>query len=243
MSIEVPDGQIVALAGQPTGPARPPRSRPPAGCCLTRTDAWLPGASASSATTSPAGWPTSWRAAGLAHVREGRHIFADLTVEENLIAAGNALGGRGRARHRAGLQLLPAPAGATQAGRGLPLGRRAADAGHRPRAGRQAAHDPAWTSLRWAWHRWWSRTSSTSSRASTASRALPCCWWSRTRTWRCRVAHHGYIVENGRIVISGPTDTLLNDPDVQRFYLGAGDSGEAMSTTATSNTTSAASAG
>jgi branched-chain amino acid transport system ATP-binding protein len=39
------------------------------------------------------------------------------------------------------------------------------------------------------------------------------------------VAHHGYIVENGRIVISGPTDRLLSDPDVQRFYLGAGEEG------------------
>ena len=34
------------------------------------------------------------------------------------------------------------------------------------------------------------------------------------------VAHYGYILENGRIVVNGPTATLLNDPDVQRFYLG-----------------------
>jgi len=31
---------------------------------------------------------------GLAHVREGRHVFEDLTIDENLIAAGNALIGR-----------------------------------------------------------------------------------------------------------------------------------------------------
>ena len=41
------------------------------------------------------------------------------------------------------------------------------------------------------------------------------------------VAHSGYIMENGRIVISGATDKLLGDPDVQRFYLGAGGEGEA----------------
>src|SRR6185295_17934144 len=33
--------------------------------------------------------------AGLVHVREGRHVFADLTVEENLIVAENAVARRG----------------------------------------------------------------------------------------------------------------------------------------------------
>jgi branched-chain amino acid transport system ATP-binding protein len=41
-----------------------------------------------------------------------------------------------------------------------------------------------------------------------------------------RVAHAGYIMESGRIVISGETSKLLGDPDVQRFYLGSGDAGE-----------------
>jgi hypothetical protein len=40
------------------------------------------------------------------------------------------------------------------------------------------------------------------------------------------VAHYGYILENGRIVVNGPTEKLLSDPDVQRFYLGTGDEGE-----------------
>lgn len=42
-----------------------------------------------------------------------------------------------------------------------------------------------------------------------------------------KVAHYGYIMENGRIVINGPTEKLVNDPDVQRFYLGAGEEGKA----------------
>jgi branched-chain amino acid transport system ATP-binding protein len=41
------------------------------------------------------------------------------------------------------------------------------------------------------------------------------------------VARSGYIMENGRIVISRATDKLRGDPDVQRFYLGAGDEGQA----------------
>ena len=41
------------------------------------------------------------------------------------------------------------------------------------------------------------------------------------------VAHYGYILENGRIVVNGTTEKLLGDPDVQRFYLGSGGEGEA----------------
>jgi len=30
-------------------------------------------------------------------------------------------------------------------------------------------------------------------------------------------------MENGRVVIDGPTERLVADPDVQRFYLGYGE--------------------
>jgi len=36
------------------------------------------------------------------------------------------------------------------------------------------------------------------------------------------MSHYGYIMENGRIVLDGPVDLLLGDPDVQEFYLGMG---------------------
>ncbi len=39
------------------------------------------------------------------------------------------------------------------------------------------------------------------------------------------VASYGYIMENGRVVINGPSATLLADPDVQRFYLGYSEEG------------------
>lgn len=40
------------------------------------------------------------------------------------------------------------------------------------------------------------------------------------------IAQHGYILENGRIVMDGASQTLLNNPDVQEFYLGLGHGGE-----------------
>ncbi|MGN6454954.1 MAG: ABC transporter ATP-binding protein, partial [Achromobacter mucicolens] len=41
------------------------------------------------------------------------------------------------------------------------------------------------------------------------------------------VAHYGYIMETGKVVIDGSADKLAADPDVREFYLGIGGSGEA----------------
>ena len=57
------------------------------------------------------------------------------------------------------------------------------------------------------------------------------------------VAHYGYIMETGKIVIDGPAERLADDPDVREFYLGLGGSGAQQELSATSSTTSAASAG
>jgi branched-chain amino acid transport system ATP-binding protein len=34
------------------------------------------------------------------------------------------------------------------------------------------------------------------------------------------VAHHGYVLETGRIVMDGPAEQLMNSDDVREFYLG-----------------------
>ena len=43
------------------------------------------------------------------------------------------------------------------------------------------------------------------------------------------IADHGYIMENGRIVLDGPAAELQRNPDVQEFYLGLSESGERRS--------------
>ena len=43
------------------------------------------------------------------------------------------------------------------------------------------------------------------------------------------VAHYGYIMEMGKIVIDGSADRLAADPDVREFYLGMGGAGEEKS--------------
>lgn len=37
------------------------------------------------------------------------------------------------------------------------------------------------------------------------------------------IAHHGYILENGRVVFDGGREQLLSHGDIQEFYLGKGD--------------------
>ena len=39
------------------------------------------------------------------------------------------------------------------------------------------------------------------------------------------IADYGYVMENGRIVLDGPAETLAKNPDVQEFYLGLTESG------------------
>jgi len=37
-----------------------------------------------------------------------------------------------------------------------------------------------------------------------------------------RIGHHGYVLENGRVVLEGTAGALLENEDVREFYLGAG---------------------
>jgi branched-chain amino acid transport system ATP-binding protein len=44
-------------------------------------------------------------------------------------------------------------------------------------------------------------------------------------TMALSIADHGYVLENGRTVKDGPGQALLGDSDIQEFYLGVGDTG------------------
>lgn len=43
------------------------------------------------------------------------------------------------------------------------------------------------------------------------------------------IAHHGYVMENGRIVMDAPAETLRNDSDIREFYLGLSKEGAGVS--------------
>jgi len=37
-----------------------------------------------------------------------------------------------------------------------------------------------------------------------------------------KIAEYGYVMENGRVVLDGPTEKLRENPDIKEFYLGLG---------------------
>ncbi len=43
------------------------------------------------------------------------------------------------------------------------------------------------------------------------------------------ISEYAYILENGRVVLEGPSSELINNDDVKEFYLGVGTSGQAKS--------------
>ena len=89
------------------------------------------------------------------------------------------------------------------ADRRLPVRRRAADARDRPRADGRPEACCCSTSRRSASRPSSSSRSATSSSRST-SRARACCSSSRTPRWRSSIAHHGYVMETGKVVTDGP---------------------------------------
>jgi branched-chain amino acid transport system ATP-binding protein len=43
------------------------------------------------------------------------------------------------------------------------------------------------------------------------------------------IAHYGYVMEDGRIVLDGPSDSLKENEDIKEFYLGLSEVGSKKS--------------
>jgi branched-chain amino acid transport system ATP-binding protein len=166
--------------------------------------------------------------AGLAHVREGRHIFADLTVEENLVAAANALQGRERGDVDSEKVFAYFPrlrerrkqvAGYLSGGEQQMLAIGRAIVG-KPRL--ILLDEPSLGLAPLVVKDIFAIIERINREQGVAMLLV-----EQNAHVALGVADYGYIMENGRIVINGPTEKLLADPDVQRFYLGSGESGGA----------------
>ncbi|MFM7345707.1 MAG: branched-chain amino acid ABC transporter ATP-binding protein, partial [Tagaea sp.] len=53
-----------------------------------------------------------------------------------------------------------------------------------------------------------------------AAGGLTCVLVAQNVAVSLRLAHHGYVLENGRIVLAGTGEALLADDRVRRAYLG-----------------------
>ncbi|MFA5665008.1 ABC transporter ATP-binding protein [Castellaniella sp.] len=165
---------------------------------------------------------------GIAHVREGRHVFEDLTVEENLIVAGNALKGRGekpdldliyeyfpRLRERRAQRSGYLSGGEQQMlaiGRAL-LGKPTLMLLDEPSLGLAplVVEDIFRIIVR-----------------INQEQGVAMLLVEQNAMAAFGIAHYGYIMESGRIVIDGEVARLAQDADVQRFYLGYGDGAQEL---------------
>jgi branched-chain amino acid transport system ATP-binding protein len=229
LSIEVPQGQIVALLGS-NGAGKTTTLKAASGVLPYEKGRVASGAIRFFGESVIGKEAFVLARSGMAHVREGRHVFADLTVEENLVAAANALKGRapnaGAGTYEIVFEYFPRLAerrrqiagylsGGEQQmlaiGRAI-LGQPKLILLDEPSLGLAPIVTQDIFSIIKRFNR---------------DKGVAMLLVEQNAQLALGVAHYAYILENGRIVIDGPSEKLRNDPDVQRFYLGTGDTGGA----------------
>jgi len=224
VSLDVADGSIVALLGA-NGAGKTTLLRAITGLLsvhrgeITKGSIELDGASLR--TLDPAGVVRK----GVAQVMEGRRIFAELTVDENLTAGAFTRRDRGevRASYERVMDLFPVLASRTRATAGylsggeqqmLAIGR-ALMASPRLLLLDEPSLGLAPIVVEQI------RQIVTDINAQGTSVLLV----EQNATMALSIAEHGYVLENGRVVKDGPGPELLADRDIREFYLGVGEAG------------------
>ncbi len=167
---------------------------------------------------------------GMSHVMEGRRVFEDLTVEENLVAATYALEGR-QARsadfdlvyeyfprlHERRRGLAGYLSGGEQ--QMLAIGRALIA---RPRL--MLLDEPSLGRSPVLVESIFGIIARINAEQGTAMLLV-----EQNASVALAIADYGYIMEMGKVVIDGTAERLATDPDVREFYLGMGGSGERRS--------------
>ena len=163
---------------------------------------------------------------GLFHVMEGRRIFEDLTVEENLTAATFALTGRGRPAAKFDVVYDYFPR--LYERRGGRAGYLSGGEQQMLAIGRALIAQPKLILL--------DEPSLglspklveeifTIIARINRNEGVSMLLVEQNAAVAFAVASYGYIMETGKIVIDGPTERLIRDQDVREFYLGMGGGG------------------
>jgi branched-chain amino acid transport system ATP-binding protein len=159
---------------------------------------------------------------GIAHVREGRHVFEDLTVEENLIAATLALKGRvGAAKPDFDrlFEYFPRLAERRQQRAGyLSGGEQQMLAISRALVGQPnliLLDEPSLGLAPKVVEEIFAIIARINREQGVAMLLV-----EQNAFAAFGICSQAYIMENGKVVVSGPVERLRNDADVQRFYLG-----------------------
>jgi len=224
LSLSVPQGRIVALLGA-NGAGKTTTLKAISGLLPLEVGQLRSGAIRWRGERIDALAPHQLVRLGIAHVREGRHVFEDLTVEENLIAASYALEGRAAAT-RPDTDLIYAYFPLLKDRRRQIAGYLSGGEQQMLAIGRALLGKPSLMLL--------DEPSLGLAPLVVASifdiiarinreQGVAMLLVEQNAAVAFAIAQYGYIMENGRIVIDGPSDRLVADADVQRFYLGYGD--------------------
>jgi branched-chain amino acid transport system ATP-binding protein len=168
--------------------------------------------------------------AGVFHVMEGRHVFEDLTVEENLVAATYALTGR-RAKAADFDTVYSYFPRLHERRRGL-AGYLSGGEQQMLAIGRALIAEPQLMLLdepSLGLSPVLVETIFEIIARINAERGTAMLLVEQNASVALAVAHYGYIMETGKVVIDNTAERLAADPDVREFYLGVGHEGGAKS--------------
>jgi len=224
VSLEVPTGAIVALLGS-NGAGKTTLLRAITGLLPVHRGRITKGSIEFESTTIAGGEPARIVSRGLAQVMEGRRVFAELTVDDNLRAGGIAR------RDKSGLsdtyakvlELFPIlakradqPAGFLSGGEQqmLAIGQALMA------APKLLLLDEPSLGLAETMVRQIREIIVQINQAGTGVLLV-----EQNARMALSVADHGYVLESGKVVRDGPSDELMADRDIQEFYLGLGESG------------------
>ena len=219
LSIEVPDGQIVALLGA-NGSGKTTTTRAISGLLDVHEGKVTKGSVTFDGQRIDDMEPSAVVRSGITQVMEGRRVFAELTVDENLVTGGITNKDRSAVveAHERVMTMFPVLAGRRKAVAGylsggeqqmLAIGRALManpkllildepSLGLAPKLVAQIRDIIV-----------------DINRAGTSVLLI-----EQNATMALSIANYGYIMETGKVVMDGEAAKLLKDEDVQEFYLG-----------------------
>ncbi|PWC38490.1 ABC transporter ATP-binding protein [Azospirillum sp. TSO22-1] len=223
LSLAVPRGEIVALLGS-NGAGKSTTLKAISNLLALENGAVSAGHIRFAGTETAAKRPHELVRAGLFHVMEGRRIFDELTVEENLTAATYARDGKsGSAAARFELVYEYFPNLHTR--RGVRAGYLSGGEQQMLAIGRALVAEPQLILLDepslGLSPKLVEEIFAIIARIN-AEQRVSMLLVEQNAAVAFAVASYGYIMETGRIVIDGPVERLTRDQDVREFYLGLG---------------------
>ena len=229
LSLTVPRGQIVALLGS-NGAGKSTTLKAISNLLSLQDGAVTAGGIRFAGQDIAALAPHELVRRGLFHVMEGRHVFEDLTVEENLVAATYALTGR-KATRADFDQVYDYFPRLHERRRGL-AGYLSGGEQQMLAIGRALVAQPQLMLLdepSLGLSPVLVETIFEIIARINAERGVSMLLVEQNASVALAVAHYGYIMETGKVVIDNTADRLSADADVREFYLGVGQEGGARS--------------